>query len=293
MNFDSRQIQKIKLYYQLIKAPQTLLLLVTGVTGYLSARCPIYLITVFLGMVGSLFLVVSGSTILNMVYDRDIDNKMSRTQNRPLPSGQLKAGEVLIVGLTISAAGLFWAWLLSPLYCLIVFAGLFIDVVVYTIWLKRFTGWSIIWGGISGGMPILAGRALGTGHVDMIGLLLSSAVLLWIPTHILTFAMRYYEDYKRAGIPTIVSTYGFQKSRVIIASSSICAAIAIGIGITALGLSWGYIRTFMIMALSLTGLAVYTIFHPNERLNMNLFKFASLFMLCSMLLIVVGVLYIA
>ena len=52
---------------------------------------------------------------------------------------------------------------MDALYGLIIFAGLFFDVVIYTIWLKRRTCWSIVWGGISGGMPILAGRALGLG----------------------------------------------------------------------------------------------------------------------------------
>ena len=83
------------------------------------------------------------------------------------------------------------------------FAGLFFDVVIYTLWLKRRTPWSIVWGGISGGMPILAGRVLAVGRIEWIGVVLALAVLFWIPTHILTFSMRYREDYANAGIPTI------------------------------------------------------------------------------------------
>ena len=74
---------------------------------------------------------------------------------------------------------------------MIVLAGLFFDVVIYTIWLKRRTPYSIIVGGLAGGMPALAGRTLGTGRVDLLGLLLALAVLLWIPTHIVTFGVRY------------------------------------------------------------------------------------------------------
>ena len=59
-------------------------------------------------------------------------------------------------------------------------------MVIYTIWLKRRTAWSILWGGISGGMPVLAGRVLGTGEIDWIGIALALGVLFWIPTHILT-----------------------------------------------------------------------------------------------------------
>ena len=78
------------------------------------------------------------------------------------------------------------------------FAGLFFDVVVYTIWLKRRSAWSIVWGGVSGGMPVLAGRALGLGRIDEVGILLALAVLFWVPTHILTFNLRYYDDYQQA-----------------------------------------------------------------------------------------------
>ena len=110
-----------------------------------------------------------------------------------------------------------WAVLLSPLYGLVVFAGLFFDVVVYTIWLKRRTPYSIIIGGLSGGMPVLAGRALAVGQIDAVGMLLALAVLFWIPTHIMTFSIRHKEDYASAGVPTFPSAYGVAATRTIIA----------------------------------------------------------------------------
>ncbi|HHJ52383.1 MAG TPA: hypothetical protein ENJ89_04245, partial [Caldithrix abyssi] len=84
---------KLKLYWQLIKSLQTGLLLIVGVTGYISARCPVVTWETFLGLLGSLFLTISGSTILNMVYDRDIDAIMKRTARRPLPSGKINVTE--------------------------------------------------------------------------------------------------------------------------------------------------------------------------------------------------------
>src|SRR5690606_38276665 len=102
---------------------------------------------------------------LNMVYDRDIDARMKRTAQRPLPSGQLSTGEALRFGVLLSTLGVGGALLLDPWYGVVVGAGLTFDVMVYTIWLKRRTPWSILWGGIAGGMPILAGRTLGAGPV--------------------------------------------------------------------------------------------------------------------------------
>ena len=279
---------KMKLYWPLIKGYQTSLLLVTGITGYVSSSCPVMTWQTFIGLVVSLFLAISGSTVLNMVYDRDIDAKMPRTVHRPLPSGKIGVNESLILGLTISFLGVGIALSMSLLFGLVVFGGLFIDVVIYTIWLKRKTAWSIVWGGISGGMPILAGRVLGTGQIDMIGIVLMLAILLWIPTHILTFSMRYFEDYKKAGVPTFPSTYGFDKTRTIVAISSIGAAIAIGFGAYALGLSWGYMRLFAVFTSGIVGLSALSVFRPSEKINFGLFKYASFYMLGSMIMVVMG-----
>ncbi len=280
--------QKFNLYWQLIKSLQTALLLLTGITGYISARCPVIMWQTFLGLLISLFLTVSGSTILNMWYDRDIDAKMNRTKNRPLPKGTLNPKEALILGLTVSFLGLALALGLSLLFGLIVFAGLFIDVVIYTIWLKRKTAWSIVWGGISGGMPILAGRTLGTGQIDFIGILFALAILLWIPTHILTFSMKYFNDYKNAGIPTFPSKYGYKKTRIIIAVSSLLAAVAIAGVAYGIGLSWGYLRLFAVLTVGIVGLAGFSILKPSEKINFGLFKYASIYMLGAMIMVIIG-----
>ncbi|HEY83680.1 MAG TPA: UbiA family prenyltransferase, partial [Chloroflexi bacterium] len=161
----------------------------------------------------------------------------------------------------------------------------FFDVVIYTMWLKRRTPWAIIWGGISGGMPVLAGRVLGTGQIDMVGVLLAMGVLFWIPTHIMTFSMRYFDDYKRAGVPTFPSVYGFQATRVIIAFSSIMAALAMVLAAFYIGVDWGYMRLLVVLSGGLLVLAVVSIVQPSERVNFGVFKYASLYMLSSMLML--------
>ena len=276
---------KARLFWPLIKSLQTALLLTTGLAGYMSARCPVFNIRTLLGVAGSLFLSISGSTVLNMWYDRDIDAKMKRTCTRPLPAGKITPEEALRFGLIISVIGVGWALLIDPLYGAIVFAGLFFDMVVYTIWLKRRTAWSIVWGGISGAMPILAGRALGVGSIDWIGVALALAILFWIPTHILTFSMRYYDDYKAAGVPTFPSTYGFAATRAIIAISSVLAALAMGGAAYGIGLTVGYLRLMVVLSGGLLTLAITSMINPSEQVNFGLFKYASLYMLGSMLLV--------
>ncbi len=282
--------EKFQLYRPLIKSLQTGLLLITGIAGYVSTKCPVMTWLTFSGLVASLFLAISGSTVLNMVYDRDIDAKMGRTSHRPLPAGKAGIREALILGLILSTAGILLAFSMSVIYGTVVFAGLFIDVVIYTIWLKRRTAWSIVWGGISGGMPILAGRVLGTGQIDGIGIIFTLAILFWIPTHILTFSMRYYDDYKNAGVPTFPSTYGYHTTRVIIALSSVIAAIAIGAGAYYIGLSWGYLRLLGVLTTGILSLALLSVYRPSEKINFGLFKYASIYMLGSMIMMTIGAL---
>jgi protoheme IX farnesyltransferase len=288
-NLQSQIFKSKSTYWPLIKSLQTTLLLITGLAGYMSARCPILNWTTLLGLSVSLFLAISGSTVLNMWFDRDVDAKMCRTATRPLPSGQVSEGEVKRFGLILSILGLGLAIVMSPRYGLIVFAGFFFDVVVYTIWLKRRTCWSVVWGGIAGGMPVLAGRVLGTGQIDWIGLLMALAVLLWIPTHIMTFNMRYFEDYQRANVPTFPAVYGFQVTRVIIAVSSMLAALSIGIAALGIGMTWGYLRLLAVLSGGLLTLAISSLVCPSERMNFGLFKYASLYMFAAMLLVVIEV----
>jgi len=275
-------------YVPLIKTLQTGLLLTTGLAGFGSARSPILHWQELLAMGASLFLAISGSTALNMWYDRDIDARMPRTASRPLPAGLITPRQALLFGITLSALGVGWALLLSPLYAGLVFAGLFIDVMIYTVWLKRRSAWSIVWGGVAGGMPILAGRSLALGAIDWLGLLLSLSVLLWIPTHILTFALRHIEEYRTAGVPTFPAVYGVRVTRLVIVASSLLAALAIAVAALGIGLTGGYLRILALLSAGLLALALGSLKQPSERANFRLFKFASLYMLGSMLLIFLG-----
>jgi len=277
---------KIRVYWSLIKSLQTGLLLVTGWAGFMSCRCPVTNLPTLLALTGSLFLAISGATVLNMWYDRDIDALMQRTCWRPLPMEQVRPREALLVGLLLAVTGVAWALAIDLLYGAIIFAGVFFDVIIYTIWLKRRTPWSVIFGGISGGMPILAGRALALGYVDWVGVALSLAVLFWIPTHILTFSMRFFADYENAEIPTFPAVYGFQATRIAIALSSVLAAVFMAAAAYGIGLTWGYLRLLAVLSLGLFILAVASTLHPSEKVNFGLFKYASLYMLGAMLIII-------
>lgn len=277
-------LSKFARFWTLIKPPQTGLLLATGVAGYMSAHTSAN-IPLLLVMMVSLFLAIGGSTLMNMWYDHDIDSKMKRTQQRPAASGELTRAEVFYAGMAVSLLGIGWALAVDLFYGVVVFAGWFFDVVVYTLWLKRRTCWSILWGGISGAMPILAGRVLAAGQIDAIGLLLAGAVLFWIPTHILTFSIKYASDYAVAGVPTFPFTYGLETTRAVIALSSMIAAASIGVASVMIGVQAGILRLLIVLSAGLLLLSFTTVFRPSERVNFSLFKYASLYMLISMILL--------
>ena len=276
--------EKISLYWKLIKSLQTGLLLATGLAGFMSFKCPVFNLPILTGVAVSLFLSISGSTVLNMWYDRDIDAKMKRTCFRPLASGEVSSKEVLALGVILSVVGVGLALIMDPLYGFIVFLGIFFDVIIYTVWLKRRTCWSIIWGGLAGGMPILAGRTLAVGAIDWVGVLLAIGILFWIPTHIMTFSMRYHNDYQAAGIPTFPIQYNFSFTRLMIAISSILAAVTMGLAAIGIGMTIGYLRLLIVLSFGLIFLSLISLIKPSEKINFGLFKYASLYMLSAMVL---------
>jgi protoheme IX farnesyltransferase len=282
-----RVFEKIKLYFPLVKSLQTALLTITGIAGFMSARCPINHWYTMLFLVLSLVLTISGSTVINMWFDHDIDKVMDRTHHRPLAEGRIPLKNAFIFGVILSLAGTIIGLLMSPLYGIILFAGIVFDAVVYTIWLKRRTCWSIVWGGIAGGMPVLAGRALGLGRLDMIGLLLMLAVLFWIPTHMLTFSMRYAADYRAAAIPTFPSTYGDSLTRKAIAFSSVIAAAFVTSAAVLIEVKHGFLQVLGVLSGGLMIVAFLVMVKPSSKLNYGLFKYASVYMLAAMLLLAI------
>jgi len=283
--FGKRLKTRLRSYWSLIKSLQTGLLLMTGVAGYLSARASMRWED-FVQLMPSLFLAIGGSTILNMWWDRDIDARMKRTHMRPAPSGDVPPREVLLLGIIVSTIGIGWALMLNLRYGLVVFAGLLFDVVVYTVWLKRRTCWSIVWGGIAGAMPVLSGRVLATNHIDPIGILLAASVLFWIPTHTLTFSLKFFEDYQAAGVPTFPSTYSVRFTRLTIATSSIIAGLAMIVASIWIGVAEGILALIIILSGVLLFLAATVVFRPSDKTNLRLYKYASIYMLCTMLLII-------
>lgn len=272
----------------LLKVRQTALLTITGVAAYVLTCGPLFdpLRAMWVG--GALWLTIGGCTALNMWLDRDIDALMARTAHRPLAAGRIAPRQALVFGWVLSLAGFALSLGLGLPFTAVVLAGFLIDLLVYTAWLKRRTPLSIVFGGVSGGMPILAGRVVALGRPDVMGLLLACSVLLWIPSHILTLALCYAEDYRRAAVPMWPNVYGPRRTRTFIAAANLLNTLVLALCAVMLGIHLAAQIILLCMSLGLFLLSLAQLLAPVERRDWLLFKLASVYMLASSLLLTVG-----
>jgi protoheme IX farnesyltransferase len=154
------------------------------------------------------------SGALNMWYDADIDAVMTRTANRPVPSGRVRPGEALAFGLVLSVLsvltlGVLVNWLSAALLAFTIF----FYVVVYTMWLKRSTPQNIVIGGAAGAFPPMIGWAAATGSIGLESVILFLITFLWTPPHFWALALFKCEDYGRAGIPMMPNVAGEASTR--------------------------------------------------------------------------------
>lgn len=280
------------LYGELIKGKQTALLLYTAVFAYLITGYPNkYDFVSFILLIVALFLTVAGSTLLNMYIDRDIDAVMERTSQRALPAMKIPPISVLWHGLVFSTMGLLIALLVNWLTAIVIFTGLFFDAVIYSVLLKRKTKWSIIFGGISGGMPALAGRTAIINQIDIVGLLFVALILIWIPLHILSLATlpKALIGYEDAGVPMWPVESGVEETRKVITLSSFIDGVVI--------IATGYYVNInilaqiplIIMAFVMIFLAIRNFKNPTHKGTFVLFKFASMFLMIVFLWLYVSV----
>jgi protoheme IX farnesyltransferase len=149
-------------------------------------------------------LAAGSANALNCYVDRDIDALMRRTGHRPLARHDVSPRGALVFGLALGAVavllmGLVTNWLAGALTA----AAIAFYVVVYTMLLKRRTAQNIVWGGAAGCMPVLIGWAAVTGSLAWAPAVLFAVVFFWTPPHFWALAIRYRDDYARAGVPML------------------------------------------------------------------------------------------
>ncbi|MGB0697401.1 MAG: heme o synthase [Rhodospirillaceae bacterium] len=199
-------------YLQLCKPRIGFVIMLTAVTAYLAvapevdgASLAILAVAMLLGS--------SSSSVFNHFYDRDIDQMMARTRNRPLAAGDMVHPErilwfavaLLVAGVGLAAAALNF-WVAAHL-----FLGAFVYGIVYTVWLKRRTWWNIVIGGAAGSFAVLAGAAAADPNIWLLPWLMAIILFLWTPSHFWALAILLKDDYRAAGIPMLPCLVGEER----------------------------------------------------------------------------------
>ncbi|MGA2816543.1 MAG: heme o synthase [Xanthobacteraceae bacterium] len=151
---------------------------------------------------------------LNMWYDADIDERMTRTAARPIPSGRVAPGEALAFGLTLAVFAVVVLGLLVNVAAAALLAlTIAFYVLVYTMWLKRATPQNIVIGGAAGALPPVIGWAAATGGLAIEPIVLFLIIFFWTPPHFWALSLYRTEDYARAGIPMLPVVAGEAETR--------------------------------------------------------------------------------
>ena len=152
-----------------------------------------------------------GANALNSYIDRDIDELMKRTRQRPLAKHEVPPRNALVFGVVLGVAGFLWLWWATNLLAAVLSTAAYLFYVfVYTILLKRTTTQNIVIGGAAGAAPVLVGWAAVTGSVEIEAWVLFLIVFYWTPPHFWALAIRYKDDYAAAQIPMLPAVAGVE-----------------------------------------------------------------------------------
>jgi protoheme IX farnesyltransferase len=204
----------LKDFLLLTKPIVVVLLLVTTFAGMVigAQRWPPLELT-FWTMLGG-FMAAGGSGAINQYIDRYDDEKMQRTQKRPIPSGRMTPAEGLAFGVGLLLAAFFiLVAFVNLLAALLSLAGMIYYVLIYSIFLKKTTVQNIVIGGGAGAIPPLVGWAAATGNLNIPSLLLFAVVFMWTPPHFWALALVRRNDYARAGVPMLPVVRGETETR--------------------------------------------------------------------------------
>jgi protoheme IX farnesyltransferase len=200
-------------YLRLTKPRVIELLLVTAVPPMVLAQQGLPRISLIAAVVIGGALAAGGANTINCWIERDRDQLMKRTHNRPLPQGQIVPARALVFGIALNVvAFVVLATVANLLAAALTLSATLFYVFVYTLWLKPRTVQNIVIGGAAGAVPALVGWAAVRNGLAAPAWLLFAIVFFWTPAHFWALAMKYRDDYAAAGIPMLPVVRGIEET---------------------------------------------------------------------------------
>ena len=202
-------------FVALTKPRVVALIVFCAVIGMLLATPEVPALKLMLTATVGIWLVAGAAAAINCLVEQTIDQKMARTKNRPLPSGQVNSLQTMVFAGAIGGLGLWTLYnLVNPLTMWLTFGTFIGYAIVYTVILKPLTPQNIVIGGLSGAMPPLLGWTAVTGEMAPQPLLLVLIIFAWTPPHFWALALYRTEEYAKAGLPMLPVTHGNQFTRL-------------------------------------------------------------------------------
>jgi protoheme IX farnesyltransferase len=190
---------------------QSLLLFTTVTTMYVAGDPSVGLVA--LTCLGGA-LSAGGAGAINHALDRDIDQVMKRTADRPVASGRVSPAAAIVFGVLLGCASFaLLALTVNPLAAVLSMSGLLGYVLVYTLWLKRTTPQNIVIGGAAGAVPPLVAWAAVTGSLSGTAIYLFAIVFFWTPPHFWSLSLLMKDEYAKAGVPMLPVVRGEAETR--------------------------------------------------------------------------------
>ncbi|WP_309384340.1 heme o synthase [Cerasicoccus frondis] len=215
-------------YWELTKPRLSLLSVITALVGYMAADSQRDA-GVFISLLVGTSLAAGAAGALNQWLEREVDRRMARTQDRPLPSGAVSPQAALTFGLLLGIVGSTLVWLgTNPLAGALTVATLISYLLVYTP-LKRVTSLNTLIGAVPGALPPLIGWAAASGQIDPLGWILFGILFCWQIPHFMAIAWLYRDDYAQGGfvMSTVKDPSGQIAARHSLAHSVILLVISL------------------------------------------------------------------
>ncbi len=203
-NRANRAIDVVRAYLALMKLRVIELLLITTIPAMFLAQRGFPNVWVLVAVLVGGTMSAGSANALNCVVDADIDAVMKRTKARPLVKHQVSPRQALVFGLALGVVSFTLLWVATNwLAAVLSLAAILFYVLVYTMVLKRRTAQNIVWGGAAGCMPVLIGWAAVTGSLSWPAFVMFGVIFLWTPPHFWALAIKFKDDYARAGVPML------------------------------------------------------------------------------------------
>ena len=214
-------------YLELCKPRVVTLIVFTAVIGMLLATPGAVPLDIFVFATLGIALAAGSAAAINHVAEHRIDALMARTENRPLPQGEITRAHAFTFALVIGALSMYLLIVfVNPLTAALTFASLIGYAVIYTMYLKHATPQNIVIGGAAGAAPPVLGWTAVTGSVDPHSLLLFLIIFVWTPPHFWALAIYRREEYAKVNVPMLPITHSVDFTRVQILLYTIVLTIA-------------------------------------------------------------------